>query len=73
MMRFWSQSRLASPTPYRVNHIFTLKPPTDRRMPGHRLNITCASDLISIYPWHGNNSRRPKHNCELTPSVPRLI
>jgi len=48
MMPFLSQSRLASPTPYRFNHNFTLKPPTDGRITGHCLNTTCASDLISI-------------------------
>ena len=48
MMPFLSQSRLSGPTPYRINHNFTLKPPTDRRIPGHCHNITFASDLISI-------------------------
>ena len=48
MMPFLSQSRLANPTPYRNNHNFALKPPTNGRIPGHCLNITCASDLISI-------------------------
>ena len=48
MKPFLSQSRLASPTPYRINHNFTLKPPTYRRILGLCLNITCASDLISI-------------------------